>query len=212
MACNDPRGQKVLEACRRAGVGVPDQVAVIGVDNDEPFCEVSDPPLSSVVPNHMGIGYEAAAILHGLMHGRRPPRQLIIIPASGVVTRQSTEVLAMEDRDVAAAVHFIREHACEGLSVAGVVEFSPLPRRTLHRRFKESLGHSIHDEIVRARIARAKELLAGSDMQLARVAERAGFKHQEYMGAIFLAQVGLTPAEYRRQTHYSAGIVSRQLT
>jgi len=203
MACHDPRGQKVLEACRRAGVEVPEQVAVIGVDNDEPICEIADPPLSSVVPNHMAVGYEAAAVLAGLMRGKQRVGRCVFLPPSGIVTRKSSDVLAMNDRDVAALVHFIRENACQGLGVAEVVEFSPLPRRTLYRRFQESLGHSVHDEIVRVRVARAKELLADTDMSLARVAERAGFKHQEYLGVVFKAHAGLTPAQFRRQAQHS---------
>src|SRR5438093_7737802 len=106
MACNDIRGQQVLNACRASGVAVPDDVRVIGVDNDEVLCELADPPLSSVAPNTERIGYEAASLLDQMMRGRKPPSQPVFIAPVGIVTRRSTEVLAIEDRHIAAAARF----------------------------------------------------------------------------------------------------------
>ncbi len=198
MACNDPRGQKVLEACRRSGVRVPEQVAVVGVDNDEPICAIADPPLSSVVPDHERVGYEAAALLDRVRAGEVGAGAAVYIPPVGVVTRQSSDVLALADREVAEAIGFIREHACLGLGVEEVCRKLSLSRSTLQRRFRRLLGHTIHDEMIRVRLQRAQELLAETDMPIAAVAERCGFGHQEYLGAVFRARLDQTPAGYRR--------------
>jgi LacI family transcriptional regulator len=198
MACNDPRGQKVLEACRRSGVRVPDEVAVVGVDNDEPICAIADPTLSSVVADHEGVGYQAAALLDQVRAGKVGAGMAVYVPPVGVVTRRSSDVLALADREVAAAIGFIREHACLGLGVDEVCQKLVLSRSTLQRRFRHLLGHTIHDEIVRVRLNRAQELLAETDMPIATIAVRCGFGCQEYLGAVFRARLGQTPASYRR--------------
>ena len=198
MACNDPRGQKVLEACRRSGVRVPDEVAVVGVDNDEPICEIADPTLSSVVADHEGVGYQAAALLDRARAGEIGAGVAVFVPPVGVVTRRSSDVLALADREVAAAIGLIREHACLGLQVDEVCQKLALSRSTLQRRFRQVLGHTIHDEIVRVRLGRAQELLAETEMPIAAIAVRCGFSCQEYLGAVFRARLGQTPASYRR--------------
>jgi LacI family transcriptional regulator len=198
MACNDPRGQKVLEACRRSGVRVPDEVAVVGVDNDEPICAIADPTLSSVVPDHERVGYEAAALLDRVRSGEVGAGMAVFVPPVGLVTRRSSDVLALADREVAEAIGFIREHACQGLGVDEVCRKLALSRSTLQRRFRRLIGHTIHDEIVRVRLTHAQELLAETDMMIATIAVRCGFGCQEYLGAVFRARLGQTPASYRR--------------
>lgn len=200
MACNDIRGQQVLNACRAIGVAVPDEVAVIGVDNDEVLCDLSDPPLTSVMPNTERIGYEAAALLDRMMAGAKSPKQPVFIEPAGIVTRRSTDVLAIEDRHIAAAVRFIREHATEGIDVSDVLKAVPLSRSTLERRFARALGRSPKDEILRVRLNRAKELLAETDFSLALVAEKVGFEHTEYLSVIFKKKTGLTPGQFRTQS------------
>lgn len=199
MACNDPRGQLVLEACRRAGIAVPEEMAVVGVDNDEPLCEIADPPLSSVVPDHQAVGYQGAALLHDLMRGARPPSAPHLIPPTGLVPRLSTETLAVPDPHVALAVRFIREHACDGISIDDVVGRVSLSRSTLQRRFNRLLGHTIHDEILRIRVRRARDLLAGSDLSIEEVTEKAGFSHRQYLGEVFKERTGETLAGFRRR-------------
>jgi len=199
MVANDPLGQPVLEACRRAGASVPDEIAVIGVDNDEPLCEMSNPQLSSIMPDHRRVGYEAAALLDRMIHGQRQPAEQVCVQPLGVVTRQSTEVFAIEDLEVARAVHFIRKHACDGIGVEDVAAGVALSRSVLKRRFNKWLGRPVHDEIVQVRIRRAQELLGMTDLPIATIAEKAGFRHQEYLGAVFKARVGQTPAQFRRQ-------------
>jgi LacI family transcriptional regulator len=202
MACSDQCGPVLLEACRRARAAVPDEVAVIGVDNDEPLCEAADPPMSSVWPDHLGVGYAAAALLDRLMAGRAargtPPPAPVYLAPRGVVTRQSTDVLAVEDRDVAAAVRFIREHACGRLVIDDVAGHVSLSRSALQRRFKKVVGRTIHEEALRIRLDRARELLSHTDLPIALVAEKAGFTHQEYLGSVFRSRLGQTPAQFRR--------------
>jgi len=200
MACNDIRGQQVLNACRSIGVAVPDEVAVIGVDNDTVLCELSDPPLSSVRPHTEQIGYAAAALLDQMMAGGKPPTEPIFVEPAGVVTRQSTEVLAIEDPDIAAAARFIREHACEGIDVTDVLRTVPLSRSTLERRFGRALGHSPKEAILRVRLGRAKRLLAETKLPLATVAEKIGLDHAEYLSVIFKKKTGLTPGQFRAQS------------
>jgi len=198
MACNDLRGQHVLEACRRTGLAVPEQVAVVGVDNEELLCRLCDPPLSTVVPNARRIGYAAAGLLADLMAGGRPGAADTRVPPVGVVTRQSTDTLAIDDPDVAAAVRFIREHACEGIRVADVLRHVPVARSLLERRFRRAVGRSPHAEIRQAQVRRATELLADTDLPLRRVAELTGFPHAEYLSYLFKRTTGQSPREYRR--------------
>jgi LacI family transcriptional regulator len=199
MACSDPRAQHVLEACRQAEVVVPDDVSVIGVGNDETICEFCDVPLSTVAPNHRLAGYEAARLLDRLMRGEPPPREPLYLPPLGVVTRQSTDVVAVDDPETKAAVRFIREHASQGIGVQDVADHCLLSRTELKRRFRRFLSRSIHDQIIGERIKRAQQLLADTDLPIAQVARAAGFRRQEYLGVVFKSRLGKTPGEFRRQ-------------
>jgi LacI family transcriptional regulator len=199
MACNDFRGIQALDACRRAGIAVPEEVAVIGVDNEELVCTLAYPPLSSVVPNARRIGYEAAALLDRLMRGESEPAAPLAIPPTEVITRLSTDVNAIADPEAAAAMRFIREHACEGIGVDEVLAQVPVSRSVLQRRFRSLLGRSIHAVIAAVRLQRAKELLVETDLSLAVIANRTGFSHVEYLCAAFRQAVGLPPGAYRRE-------------
>ena len=185
MACSDSRAQRVLEACGRVGVMIPDQVAVIGSGNDETICEFCDPPLSSVVPGYRQVGYEAARMLDRLMRGAIAPSDPLYLKPLGVVTRQSTDVIAVEDPDTAAAVRFIREHACDGVRVQDVAEHCLLSRTELKRRFRRFLGRSVLDQIVRDRVKRAAQLLADTELPIAQIARLSGFSSQQRMGVVF---------------------------
>jgi LacI family transcriptional regulator len=198
MVCSDQRGQMLLEACRRGGAAVPDDVAVVGVDDDEPLCEVCNPPLSSIQPNHAQVGYAAAGLLTRLMAGKTPPDSAILVPPLGVVIRASSDVLAIEDRTIATALKLIRENACRNLRVDDLARQCGLSRSVLQRRFQTVLRRTVHAEILNTRLKRARELLQETDLSLAEIAERTGFKHQEYMGAVFKAQLGTTPGRLRQ--------------
>ncbi len=200
MVCNDPRGQLVVEACRRVGVAVPEEAAVVGVDNDEPLCDICDPPLSSVMPDHRRVGYEGARLLARLMAGHCAPEVPIYVPPLGIVTRLSTDVLAVDDLHVVQALRFIREHACDGVTIDDVLERSPVSRSTLQRRFRRLLGRSVHEEIVRVRLRRVCELLARTELPIETVSDKAGFAHRQYLGEVFKAKTGMTLAEFRRRS------------
>ena len=197
MACYDIKAQQLLDACRDTGAAVPDEVAVVGVDNDELLCELSFPPLSSVIPDAHRAGYEAARLLDRLMAGEPVPAEPILVPPLGVASRQSSEVLAFDDRDLAKAVRFFREHACDGIAVEDVLRHVALSRRAFEKRFQDRLGRTPHQEILRLKIARAERLLSETDLTLAAIAERAGFRHAEYLSVAFKRVTGLTPGKYR---------------
>ncbi|MBL9190038.1 MAG: DNA-binding transcriptional regulator [Opitutaceae bacterium] len=199
MACYDIRGQQVLDACRGAGLPVPDEVAVIGVDNDALLCDLASPPLSSVKPNAHRAGYEAAALLDRMMAGKKVAAKAHLIAPLGVAERQSTEVLAVDDRDVARAVQFIREHATEGIQVGDVLKAVPLSRRVLEQRFQKLLGLTPRAEILRTRLERVKQLLAQTELPLYIVAERTGFEHAEYLSVLFKRETGRTPSDWRTE-------------
>jgi LacI family transcriptional regulator len=198
MACNDLRAHHVLDAARSLGLAVPEELAVIGVDDDYPFCDLCDPPLSSVVPNAQRIGYQAAETLDALMAGEPPVAQEILVEPLGITTRQSTDILAIDDPAIAAAVRLIRERACDGLRVSEIVKRVAVSRPVLERRFRKYLSRSPQAEIRRVQIARVKRLLVDTDLPLKSIASTAGFIHPEYLSVVFKRDTGTTPGAYRR--------------
>jgi LacI family transcriptional regulator len=200
MACNDVRGQHVIDACARIGLAVPEEVAVLGVDDDEVLCELCDPPLSSVIANPERVGYLAAELLDALMAGARTPAQVQVVEPLGIATRQSTDVTAIDDPEIAVAVKLIREDACKGLTVDDLLARVPLSRSILERRLRKHLGLSPMGLIRQTQIKRIRQLLAETDLPLERIGPLAGFKHVEHMCVVFKREVGQTPGSYRRQS------------
>jgi LacI family transcriptional regulator len=198
MAANDARARHVLEACRAIGLRVPEDVAVLGVDNDEVICELTDPPLSSIEHGAAALGYQAAALLDRLMDGKKAKQMTTFIPPKEVVTRRSTDVLAIEDPEVAAAMAYIHKNSCRPLRIADVVAAVQVSRSTLETRFKAVTGRTMHEEIQRLQIDCARSLLATTDLPIKQIAAMAGFAHIHYMTTIFHQQTGWTPAEYRK--------------
>jgi LacI family transcriptional regulator len=201
MACNDMRGQHVLDACQRVDLSVPEEAAVIGVDDDAVLCNLCHPPLSSIVPNAERVGYEAAALLDAMMNGQSPPAEPMLVPPVGVTTRQSSDVLAIDDRTVAAALRFIRERACAGCSMKDLLRHIPMSRSLLERRFRQHLGRSPQAEIRAVQLKRVRQLLAESDLSLDQIAPLAGYAHPEYMSVVFKRETGQTPGQYRAATN-----------
>ncbi|QDU37395.1 Xylose operon regulatory protein [Maioricimonas rarisocia] len=199
MACNDIRGLHVLEACSHEDVAVPEEVAVIGVDNDELLCRVSAPPLSSVIPNAEAVGYRAAELLSRLMDDETPAEPQQRVSPLGVATRQSTDVVAIDDPEIAAALHFIRQHACRGLRVDEVTREVGVSRSTLERQLRKYLGRTPQQEIRSIQIKKARELLATTDLSAEQIAPLCGFEHPEYMHVVFKRLTGMTPGAFRRQ-------------
>ena len=200
MACNDAGARHVLEACRTAGYSVPDEVAVVGVDNDEMICELTTPPLTSVEQGARQMGYQAAALLDRLMSGERVRRLKYLVAPVEVVTRRSTDALAVDDEDVAAAVQYIRHHACEGIQVPDVVAVVAVSRSTLESRFHAIMDRTIGQEIRRVQFERARQLVADTNLPLKQVAVQAGIGSVQYMSALFANRLGMPPGDYRRTT------------
>lgn len=199
MTCNDTRGLQVLRACFQAGITVPDQVAVVGAGNDDCLCSLAHPPLSSIDLAPELVGYEAAALLDRLMARQRPLATSVQLPPRGIVTRLSSDVLATPDLAVARAVAFIRERACESLRVGEVLRHVGLSRSALEPRLKKVLGRTVHQEIERVRIDRAKVLLATTDLPTKQIASQTGFRYVQYLTRVFRKVTGCTPAKYRQR-------------
>lgn len=199
MAGNDECGLQVLDGCQRAGLLVPDEVAVVSVDSDECLCRLANPPMSSVDVNPMQIGYQAAALLSRMMAGEPPPTAPIEVEPRGVVTRQSTDVLAVEDRQVARALRLIRERAWQGIRVQQVARHLDLSPSTLERRFKRLLGRTPKAEILRVQFEKARELLARTDLPIATVGEKSGFSSAKYFSETFSRKMGMPPQDYRQR-------------
>jgi LacI family transcriptional regulator len=198
FVCNDIRGQQVLNACRTAQISVPDDLGVIGVDDDDAICMLCDPPLSSVRPNAETVGYRAAELLQEMIAGKAPNLEVDYIQPKIVSERQSTQVVAVEDREIARVCRYIRLHACDGINVSAVTEITTLSRRQLERRFQEVLGRTPHQEITAVQMDRVKQLLRETTMTLEQIAPKAGYSHKESLSAVFKRETSLTPGEYRR--------------
>jgi LacI family transcriptional regulator len=199
MACYDIRGQQVLDVCRATGVAVPDDIAVIGQHNDELLCDLCDPPLSSVFPNARRAGYEAAALLDRMMRSQAKTPQTVLIEPVGVVTRQSTDVLAVSDPQLSVAVRFIREHACERIGVADVCKVAAMSRTRFERRFRKLLGCAPYEQILKVRLAKARELLALTNLTLAEISERTGFSTPDYFSAALRKHLKTSPSALRQR-------------
>ncbi|HEV2495513.1 MAG TPA: DNA-binding transcriptional regulator [Terriglobia bacterium] len=198
MACNDICGREVVQACAVAGVRVPDDIAVVGVDNDEMMCELSNPTLSSVALNLGKAGYEAAELLDCLMAGRTPERSVVEVEPLNVFIRQSSDFVAQEDPRVADALRFIRNYAAQPICVPDVVEHAGVSRRTLERRFALAVGHSISSEIRECRLERAKRLLIETNLPSYRVGEGAGFGTIKTFNRTFRRAARVSPQRFRQ--------------
>lgn len=199
FACYDIKGQQVLDQCREQAISVPEEVAVLGVDNDELLCNLCSPPLSSIMPAAQQAGREAARMLDQMMNGRHVPPLPHLIKPLGIATRQSSDVIAIDDPDVAQAMKFIRDHACDGINVNSVLKQVPLSRRVLEKRFQQSIGRTPHQEITRRRFDQVRSLLIQTDLTLNQIASKTGFRNEEYLSVAFRKAAGMSPGQYRKQ-------------
>lgn len=199
FACNDVRGRQVVRAAAMTGLRVPDEVAVLGVDNDEVICDLANPPLSSIEPDTYGLGFEGAAALAMLMGGEVSSERKLLVPPRRIAVRRSTDVLAVDDVQVAEALRFIRAHACEGIGVEKVVGGLSISRATLERRFRSVIGRSPRQEIERVRYDRIRLLLAETRYTLDRIAPMAGYRTAAHLVTAFSRRAGCTPGEFRRR-------------
>ena len=196
FAMSDAGAVQVIEACRMLNVNVPDQVSVLGCDNDELLCHLRHPPISSIELGEQRVGYRAAVLLDDLMAGNRRDLQ-VRLPPVGIIERTSTNRMLLEDADITAALKYIAEHAHQGIHVEDIVAHVIVPRRTLQRRFCALVGHSLQQEIMRARLKRGCHLLTETDLTVPQVAQRCGFAGRERFWSAFRKEMKISPLEYR---------------
>lgn len=201
LCVNDLAARETIEACHRAKLSVPDQVAVLGVDNDPYLCTLSTPPMSSVAVDAPAIGFQAAQLLERMMssHPGKHPTEELLIPCQEVVVRASTDSFAIDDAIVANAIAFIRAEACNAISVNDVVATTPLCRTLLEQRFKNAIDRTIYKELLRVKLKKAKDLLRTTDYSHARVAEASGLQSSVYLSQVFRRELQTTPGAWRKQ-------------
>lgn len=196
----DDRAIEILDACENAGLSVPEEVAVLGVDNDELRCGFATTPLSSVDDDQAKQGYEAGRLLDSLMKGEPIAERKIFVQPRGIVTRKSTDILAIEHPNVAKALRLIWEHYTESLTAEAVASEIPMSSRRLHDAFLKHVGRTMAEEITRRRLEHAQRLLEDPKRRkMEEVAERSGFTSADHMGKIFMRALGVSPSIYRRQ-------------
>lgn len=200
LCATDLEALAVLEACRREGISVPDQLAVLGVDNDSAICSVAWPRLSSIDLDARRIGYEASALLSRFMSGSSRRGRTLLIPPREVVARESTDVLAFADPQVIRAVRLIRQFAFGGIRLNHVSDQTTGCRRTLERRFRACTGRTLKQEMTRVRIDQARMLLTRGEIPIKRVARLCGFGSLHYFSRVFKNETGTTPARFRSKT------------
>ncbi len=176
---------------------VPEDVAVIGVDNDELICNLAHPPLTSIVQGTEEIGHTAATLLDRLMSRRKRKTSHLLVDPVAVITRESTDLVATEDVVASTALAFIRQHAVEGIQVADVARAADISRSTLDARFRRVVGRTVHEEVQRCRLNAAQQLLTTTNLSVEEVARRSGFSSAQYMNAVFQQTLGQTPGRYR---------------
>ncbi len=203
MAQSDHRAYSVVNACETAGLAIPEQVAVVGVDNDEYTCEFAPVPLTSVDSNRAELAYRGAELLDRLMHGRPAPAEPIVIPPVGLVVRRSSDILAIEDPDVAKALSLIWQHYSERMGVDDVVRATAMSRCMLYQAFKQYVGRTIREELERKRIEHARRLLLNSSDKVNRIARECGFASGEQFCRAFARVTGSTPSAFR-ESHRKA--------
>lgn len=199
MAANDACGYELLKACHAGGVSVPEEVAVIGVDNDELVCELSYPSLSSVLPNTETIGHRAAEVLDRLMAGKPQKPAVVKVEPLGIETRRSTGAVAHSGYFLRRALRYIQSHACAGINVHDVLKAVPVSRTALEAGLRAMIGRSPHAEISRIRLEAAKDLLVTTELSLTEIALHCGYRNVDYFSAAFKRDVGLPPSAFRKR-------------
>lgn len=199
FASNDRVGYGILRACKHLGLRVPEDICLISVDNDEILCNLATPNLSSISLSGEEFGYQAAKMLSALMDGRQPKNRHVIIPPKGVVLRNSSDFLKVDDPYVADSLRYIRNHSGRFIDVSDVMSIMPISRRSLERRFQDVVGHGIYREISRCHVERAKELLKNTNGPVSRIARESGFNSTNRFEDTFRKETGLSATAYRKK-------------
>jgi LacI family transcriptional regulator len=199
MACNDSIARDVVAACCRLGIHVPDDLAIVGVDNDSVECSMSQIPLSSVKLPTSEIGYRAAEVLDDMMSGKSRRPNPICLPPTMVVTRQSSDTYMVENLELREALCYIREHAAEPITVADILKAVPVSRRWLEKQFQAIFGYTIREEILRAHAEYAKRLLVDTDLKISAISRKSGYTQYQVFPHLFKHSTGMLPSEFRRR-------------
>jgi len=205
MACSDYEGQKLIEVCKTADIRVPEEVAILGANNNNLVCSLCFPPLSSIEINYEYAGYQAAELLEKLMDGEKMESQKIIANPTRIVTRHSTDILAVKDNELANALRFIREHCMEPIRISDVLNSTSLSQRVLHDRFKKIVGRSVHTEIRRVRCQKIGQLLLETNLTISQIAAKMCYYDDRHMCRYFKNETGLSPREFRKQRGHQNG-------
>ena len=199
FAANDQMGVRLLDACQRAGLSVPEEVAVVGTENEETLCEFASPPLTSLRFDGGTVGYLAAQMLDRLMRGEKLAQRDILVPPKGLVVRASSDDLVINDHLIARAARMIREGATSGITVDEICHKLNASRSTLERRMHATLKRTPKEEIQRIRFRAVENLLRDTDLTIDAIAAQTGFTHSHYLQAAFKERHGITPGEFRKR-------------
>jgi len=202
----DELGHSVSTICRSAGWKIPEELALIGCCNDLPICNAADPPLSSIERGDWKCGYEAARLLDGLMRGKQPPLEPLMVQPRELVVRRSSDTHAVSDPRVARALSYMVRQSSEKLTIQDIAQFAGIGRQTLERGFQSHLGRTINEELIRLRISKLKRLLVESEDSIKELSEKVGFGTTANMFPMFKRHTGVTPKEYREKHNSSPGV------
>jgi LacI family transcriptional regulator len=199
LAFDSLHARRVTEACALGGIDVPHEVAVLGGEHDRLSCTISKPQLSSIDHAPKVVGYRAAELLAGLIEGQAPPQEPVYIPVTRVIACQSTDTVAIEDDLLAAAVHYIKAHCHQRISISDILSAVPMSRRAMEKGFRKYLSRSPAEEIRRVRVERAVQMLCDTSWAMPRIARAVGFERPELLTRAFRRELAITPSEFRRK-------------
>ena len=199
LVCNDVFCRYLIDICRSKGLHVSQEVAIIGTYNESEICNAPPPSLTSIDMNCSQVGYRAAALLDRLMNGAKPPLDPIMVAPAELLPRQSTDLLAADDPAVTKALRFIADNTHDRIRVTDVVSAVNTNRRSLEKRFRQSLNRSIADEINRLRLERAKRQLIGTKASLKDIAADTGFRNSDHFSKVFSRIEGISPSQFRSE-------------
>jgi LacI family transcriptional regulator len=187
----------LFEAAHELKIRIPEDISIIGVDNDAPYCDICRPALSSVDPNHKEVGYQAALLLERLLAGEATPAQAIEVRPNMIHLRRSSSSLAVDDPQLCQAMEYIRLNACKGICIDEIAQHCGLSRSVLQRKFRSQINRTIGESILNEKLSRAKELIYAGNLSMNHVAELSGLNSQEYMSQVFRKHLHLSPKQFR---------------
>jgi LacI family transcriptional regulator len=199
MACNDSCGKFIIDSCRRISIPVPDEVAVLGVDNDDILCDLTYPSLSSISLNTEKGGFESAALLDKIIKGIAVDTQMILIEPVGVQERQSTDIIAVDDKIVSDIIHYIKRNSKQLLQVSDIINKFHISRKSLYKKFNENLSTSVYRQIRRIKVEEICRMLVETDKSIKEIALEFGFYNVDHIARFFCKEKGLTPTQYRNE-------------